>query len=829
MSGELILVIDDSKEIIRHLTERLLPTFGFRSMHADNGREGLDLIRQERPDLVMIDLNLPELTGLDVLQRLAYESIEIPTILMTGYGSEKSAIEAFRLGVRDYLIKPFTVDEVLETINRALMEKRLLQDKQQLTVEIQRSNTEMRRRLNEVNNIIGIGKSIISLRQVDQVVAQVLESAIYITNAEECVLWLLEPGRKRLKVFSKLSEALEEVPNLDLSVDHPLITQVLRDGRILREASFSGPGIKIKTGYMARALLYVPLSLGGRTSGVLGVTNRSAPRAFSERDEGMLKTLADFAAISIENAIAFEESGRGTTGEASANSQALQNLSRASVTVLSLDELMRYAIAQVHEVWDIEASSIWLLIESRKSLRVLANVGIPASKMSEIEVPVGTGLVGHTAKSGKWIYTNDAKGHRLHFAEVDQQTGFRTRSILCVPLMYRRKVMGVLQLLNKKNEQFNHEDVELALRFGAAIAVALSNALLNQRAEKRKQLLDAFLNASPQPILVLDQENVITQFNRVAADRLGLEEGIVGQRLDDVVASDEMTKLLQSSNGGRIVQRTIQLENGSLWQAALSGIPDRGQLLFLQDISLLKQAEDAKSDFLETVSHDLRSPLASVTGFANALREFGELNEKQQVFVDQILESTERMTNLVNDLLDLARITTRIDQTRIPCDVVETVREIIYELEGLAMSNHVHLQLNAPQEVARVFADPRQLRQAVSNLVENAIKYTDPDTTVEIRVQQANGKVAVAVIDQGPGILPEDQPHIFDRFYRGRSQQTIEGTGLGLALVHSIANAHAGEVAVKNNSHQGATFIFSLPSVTSQARNHNPQPVFPPN
>jgi signal transduction histidine kinase len=395
--------------------------------------------------------------------------------------------------------------------------------------------------------------------------------------------------------------------------------------------------------------------------------------------------------------------------------------------------------------------------------------------------------------------------------------------------MYRRKVMGVLQLLNKKNEQFNHEDVELALRFGAAIAVALSNALLNQRAEKRKQLLDAFLNASPQPILVLDQENVITQFNRVAADRLGLEEGIVGQRLDDVVASDEMTKLLQSSNGGRIVQRTIQLENGSLWQAALSGIPDRGQLLFLQDISLLKQAEDAKSDFLETVSHDLRSPLASVTGFANALREFGELNEKQQVFVDQILESTERMTNLVNDLLDLARITTRIDQTRIPCDVVETVREIIYELEGLAMSNHVHLQLNAPQEVARVFADPRQLRQAVSNLVENAIKYTDPDTTVEIRVQQANGKVAVAVIDQGPGILPEDQPHIFDRFYRGRSQQTIEGTGLGLALVHSIANAHAGEVAVKNNSHQGATFIFSLPSVTSQARNHNPQPVFPPN
>src|SRR5688500_11478249 len=96
MSGELILVIDDSKEIVRHLADQVLPMFGFRTLVAFDGRTGWNMIRQERPDLIMLDLNLPEMTGMDVLQMMVEESIRIPVILMTGYGSEKSAVEAFR-------------------------------------------------------------------------------------------------------------------------------------------------------------------------------------------------------------------------------------------------------------------------------------------------------------------------------------------------------------------------------------------------------------------------------------------------------------------------------------------------------------------------------------------------------------------------------------------------------------------------------------------------------------------------------------------------------------------------------------------------------------
>jgi two-component system NtrC family sensor kinase len=163
MSGECILVIDDSKEIVKHLTERVLPSHGYKTLHAYDGQSGLKLIREEKPNLVMLDFNLPEMTGLDVLQKLAQESMDTPVVLMTGYGSELSAIEAFRLGAKDYLIKPFTVEEIIETIDRALVETRLLHDKQELAEQLRRVKVEMSRQTSEMKTLSNIGKAITSL------------------------------------------------------------------------------------------------------------------------------------------------------------------------------------------------------------------------------------------------------------------------------------------------------------------------------------------------------------------------------------------------------------------------------------------------------------------------------------------------------------------------------------------------------------------------------------------------------------------------------------------------------------------------------------------
>lgn len=305
MSGERILIIDDSREIVRHLTEYVLPTFGFNTIHAFNGQTGLSLIREEKPDLIMLDFHLPEMTGIDILRQMTQESINIPVILMTGYGSELSAIEAFRLGAKDYLIKPFTVDEVVDTIEHALVETRLLHDKTELVEQLRRMKVETSRQTHEMNTLSNIGKAITSLLSVDDVLERVLEAAIYLTNAEESHIWLANEAGDHLHVYEKLGPEAAPVAWQPIDPDSYL-GQVMGTGQPLRQSEFSSQGLSVETGYAARSLLYVPLKLRGLTLGVLGVSNRVSYRAFSKQDEFLLTFLGDYAAIALENARVFQ-------------------------------------------------------------------------------------------------------------------------------------------------------------------------------------------------------------------------------------------------------------------------------------------------------------------------------------------------------------------------------------------------------------------------------------------------------------------------------------------------------------------------------------------
>jgi FixJ family two-component response regulator/GAF domain-containing protein len=442
MSGERILVVDDSKQIVTHLTEQVLPMFGFKTFYALEGKTGLDLIRRDKPDLVMLDLNLPDMTGIDILHRMIEETIDVPVILMTGYGSEKSAIDAFRLGVKDYIIKPFSVDEVLETINRALIEPRLRHDKQQLAEQLRRAHVEMHRRVNEMSTLFGIGKAVASLLSVRKVLDRVLEAAIYLSNAEESTIWLADKDSKQLRVYAKKGARKVEPQIYDLSTNESSVGQVMRTGRPLRQTAFSGKGITLKTGYTARAVLYVPLMLRGQAIGVMSVSNLNEPRAFSERDEFLLAALADYAAIALENARVFQATDRALAA-GNEELRTLIQITRTITSTLDLDKVINLTIKQVHDSWQIEASSLWLLDDTNQTLRVLANVGTPTDTLKQFRIPVGQGFVGHVAHSGDWLLTNTVEEHPLHFRTVDQETGFKTRSLLCVPLIFREKVIGV--------------------------------------------------------------------------------------------------------------------------------------------------------------------------------------------------------------------------------------------------------------------------------------------------------------------------------------------------------------------------------------------------
>jgi signal transduction histidine kinase/FixJ family two-component response regulator len=296
MASEQVLIIEDGPETVRFLTEEVLPHLGYTGRAAYSGEEGLQEIERDSPDLILLDLQLPDMLGTSLIERLRHQRVDIPIILMTAYGDEVTAVQAFRMGVRDYLIKPFSVEEAADAIERALLETRLRRERDALTLELQQQLREMRL-------LARIGQSVASLLQLDRLLNRIVEASVFITNAEEGFLLLRdeESDELYLRAAKNLGEKQSKV--LRLKIDDSLAGRVVSTGQTLL---LGGPGVerrfKVKTGYLVKALLYVPLMVRGDVIGVLAVDNQVEDRAFTLDDQDHLSMLADYAAIAIENA-----------------------------------------------------------------------------------------------------------------------------------------------------------------------------------------------------------------------------------------------------------------------------------------------------------------------------------------------------------------------------------------------------------------------------------------------------------------------------------------------------------------------------------------------
>lgn len=301
MSGERILVVDDGRENRDFVVNYILKPHNFRPLVARDGQEGLRKALAERPDLILLDLQMPRMNGIQVLKGLAREGANIPVILMTFHGSEEIAVEVFRLGVRDYVKKPYTVDEMLGAIERSLTETRLRREKEALTERLLSSNRELQRRIKELNVLYKIGKSVTAHLDVEQLAARVVEAAIYVTGAEEGSLFLLD-GEQLVCRAAKYRTDGRARPVWVESND-PLALSVLRNREPvmllpedLAEQRAQHPDYPV-------AVVYTPLTMGARALGVLGVDNvTDGAKSFSEQDVALLGALADYAAIAVENA-----------------------------------------------------------------------------------------------------------------------------------------------------------------------------------------------------------------------------------------------------------------------------------------------------------------------------------------------------------------------------------------------------------------------------------------------------------------------------------------------------------------------------------------------
>lgn len=301
---EIILIVDDSEEIRSVLRDVYLAPQGFRVLVARDGQEGLEMALARQPDLVLLDVNMPRMTGLQVLEALREAQYEYPVIMMTFEGSEEIAVQAFRLGVRDYLIKPLEMGPVLAAVDRVLQEARLRRERQVLLQQLEESNRQLSRRVSELSTLYALGQALTSVLDLDVLLNRVVEAAVYLCRADECALYLIDEESGELYMTAVQGVGEKQAHGLHLRVSDALVTQVVSSGKplVISDQLDGDAGGKLRTGYLVHALLGVPLKTKTRVIGALRVTNMVRTQNFGNEDLSRLNALATYAAIAIDNA-----------------------------------------------------------------------------------------------------------------------------------------------------------------------------------------------------------------------------------------------------------------------------------------------------------------------------------------------------------------------------------------------------------------------------------------------------------------------------------------------------------------------------------------------
>lgn len=334
---ETILVIDDNRQITNFLAGSVLPSLGYETLVAYDGKSALELIHKNFKyiDLILLDLQLPDMSGLDVLRKMKEAGQSVPTILFTGHGSEQVAVEAFRLGVQDYLNKPVDVDQLGATLTRSLTISRLRKETEKL-------NTQLKEQVNWLTVLAQVGKLVTSTLDLDMVLKRIVEAGVLLTRADEGFLALLdeESGQLNLRAVKNIDE--DVIKTLRMPVTDSLTGSVLQTSRPLRSTQASGQPLKVSTGYLVYSLLHIPLLSYGKPLGVLSVDNRKTRQSFSAMDEAKLLSLADYAIVALENAALFEKA-----------QEELRERQRVEVALRQSEERYALAVQGANDgIWD---------------------------------------------------------------------------------------------------------------------------------------------------------------------------------------------------------------------------------------------------------------------------------------------------------------------------------------------------------------------------------------------------------------------------------------------------------------------------------------------
>jgi len=602
---------------------------------------------------------------------------------------------------------------------------------------------------------------------------------------------------------------------------NPVLEQVLQSAETLVIQADSL--VDGATAYASfQSVLLLPLTAHKTTLGVLELASSAEPREWTAEERTFAQVVAGQLALAIAN-IDLQSS----TNQRDQEITTLNDIAATITSTLDPRQVYRLVVQKINEYFRVEAGSLLLLDPQTDELVFVMTLEAGAEKLAGVRVPPGQGLVGEVIRTRQPVVVLDAQNDPRFYKKVSEDVGFVTHSSLCVPMLVKGRELGVIQLLNKIEGDFDNDDMTRLSAMANTIAVAIDNANLFQEVAQNRNRLQAILNSTEDGILTIDMDDVVVTANPMIERLFGLMwHKLVGQQGSAILSQiSERTRPISDSLNVNVNPDIIELEiikphTGFVRQVNLpvfnANNEQIGRLIVFHDITEERELASIRDDYTGMLVHDLRAPLtAIINGLTMVRRGFaGPINDQQRELLDIANNSSQEMVGMINTLLDISKMEAgELVLNRAPCSVYEIVERGMERLITSARTFNIDLQQDMALNLPILDADQDKLVRVLQNLLDNAIKFTPVNGSVIVQVRLVDDDpdgpaVRWSVIDTGPGIPESYRVRIFDKFVQVGHKK---GTGLGLTFAKLATEAHGGRIWVDSIEGQGSTFSFTVP------------------
>ena len=628
------------------------------------------------------------------------------------------------------------------------------------------------------------------------------------------------------------------------------------------------------------AWMGVPLNSGAETMGALSVGSPDATVTYTRAQLDLLQAVADQTVGAIVQARLLQE-----TQKRAFQLSTLNEITRQLTSTLEQEPLLQNILDNAVSILNCEAGTLFLMDDQTDDLVFRVTVGPVAGNLLGQRLPAGTGIVGRAVQAHAPVIENDAQRSLVRSnVETDKQTGFTSRSLLAVPMMIKDRVLGVIEVINRRDGlPFVADDQNILTAFAGQAAVAMENARLLASTDLELEARVEELQVMGRIVRELNASLEVDRTMRIALEwairQSSVEAGLIGildeehlrlmahQGYEDVFADQPNVQLsldlptirrtIDSGQSNQVslltagekgilptahtqilvpIRREVQvigliiLESTSDSQvnlAFLNRLSDNAAIAIsnAQLFAEVQRANLAKSEFVSFVAHELKNPMTSIKGYSELLAagSVGQINDMQANFLSTIRANVQRMSALVSDLNDNAKIEAgqlRLDYKPVVID--DVVDEVIRSTKRQVEDKKQIIELHVPPQLPNVWADQTRVGQVLTNLVSNAHKYTPEGGSILLGAEVASNQwdpagakevVHLWVKDNGIGISVEDQAKIFQKFFRSDDSKAREapGTGLGLNITKSLVEMQGGRIWFDSEFRHGTTFHFTVP------------------